>query len=273
MQLINDKFAIFGNPVKHSKSPYIYSLFASKAKIYNSNYIRILATQDNFKKKFFNFFKNGGLGANITSPFKENAYLLCDVLTKNSLQSKSVNTVKKQKNGLLLGHNTDGIGLINDLKKLNFINLDYNNVLIIGAGGASKGIISSLIDYGFKITITNRTFKKANELILQYNYNQIQAIPIDKLIYPDYTLIINATSSSMYGKIPKLKTSLITNKTCCYDLYYSKNDTSFILWCKSYGAKKCADGIGMLIQQAAHSFLMWHRVLPSVEDIVFNLYK
>ncbi|URJ31972.1 shikimate dehydrogenase [Blochmannia endosymbiont of Camponotus modoc] len=285
-----DSFAVFGNPIKHSKSAEIYALFAHEIGI-SKKYNLKLAVQDNFNYLLHNFFNLGGLGANITSPFKENAYFLCNQLTERAEKARSVNTIKKLKNGTLLGDNTDGIGFISDLKRINW--LDNNNqitshehedeepitnILLIGAGGAAKGILPILLTTitTCHINIVNRTFSRAQELTSYYQeigYKNISCLPLHKLRYDTnkYSLIINATTSNIHNTIPKIPYFLITPDTKCYDLFYTKQDTLFITWCKKNGSNYCSDGLGMLVGQAAHSFFLWHNTFPTIDPVINHL--
>ncbi|URJ28499.1 shikimate dehydrogenase [Blochmannia endosymbiont of Camponotus sp. C-046] len=279
-------FAVFGNPIKHSKSSEIYALFAHEIGI-SKEYKLILALHDNFHYLLHNFFKLGGLGANITSPFKENAYFLCNQLTERSKKARSVNTIKKLKNGTLLGDNTDGIGFISDLKRLNWIDNNNHitsqestttNILLIGAGGAAKGIVPMLLNTitTCHINIVNRTFARAQKLTSYYQeigYNNISCLPLYKLRYDTnkYSLIINATTSNIYNTIPKIPSVLVNPETKCYDLFYTKQDTLFITWCKKNGSNYCSDGLGMLVEQAAHSFFLWHNLFPTVDPVINHL--
>lgn len=285
-------FAVFGNPIKHSKSAIIYALFAKEIGILNKYDLNLILKEKDFNQILLDFFRLEGLGANITAPFKEHAFLLCNCLTDRARVSCSVNTIKKQYNGDLLGDNTDGIGFINDLKRLNWItNSDCTflitkeeetllssvvNILLIGAGGASKGIIPVLLDIPkCNLTIVNRTYDKAQMLTQFYykmKYKNIYCISLDQLFYENkqYNLIVNATTSSMYNDIPKIPPSIISSFTKCYDLFYQKKNTSFLIWCKKNGAKYCADGLGMLIEQAASSFYLWHNLFPTNVDFVHS---
>lgn len=280
-------FAIFGNPVEHSKSPKIYSLFANQIKI-SDKYDLKLASEKNFSTMLLNFFCKGGLGANITMPFKERALFLCDELTDRAMIANAVNTIKKRKDNTLLGDNTDGIGFMSDLKRLHWIhkdnsyinNNDYNspiiNILIIGAGGAAKGIISTLLNIkNCHVNIVNRTLSRAKQLVYYYHSigrQNISFIDLTKLSYTYnkvvYNLIINTTSSSINNNIPLISSSLITCTAKCYDLFYHSHSTSFITWCKKNGADYCSDGLGMLVEQAAHSFYLWHNVFPSTVPVL-----
>lgn len=277
-------FAVFGNPIKHSKSAEIYALFAKEMGILGKYDLELVSEQKNFDSILFNFFKLGGLGANITIPFKECAVLLCDQLTERAKISRSVNVIKKKCNGELLGDNTDGIGLINDLKRLRWVQekdsymykqLNENfllsprvlNILLIGSGGAAKGIIPELLIAvpNCVLHIVNRTYHKAQKLTQFYcnmGYKNIFCMSFDNLCH-QYDLVINATASSMYDMVPNISSCVIAPFTKCYDLFYQKEYTSFLQWCKLHGSKHCMDGLGMLVEQAAYSFYLWHNWFPT----------
>ncbi|RLA08779.1 MAG: shikimate dehydrogenase [Gammaproteobacteria bacterium] len=257
------KFAVIGNPIKHSLSPIIHQNFAKQFKI-KLEYQKILATDDNFKKIVTDFFKNGGVGLNITVPFKFIAFNLCDILSDRANMAGSVNTLYLDKNNKICGDNTDGAGLVNDLEQ----NLNYKiknkKILIYGAGGATAGIIYPILQNLPKnIDITNRTIKKAYDMAERFNkFGNIQAISIDKLNNNCYDLIINATSTGLSGETLPLTSGIIHNTTLCYDLAYSKKPTNFMLWADKNGANKTTDGKGMLKEQAAISFYIWHHKKP-----------
>ncbi|SNC58455.1 shikimate dehydrogenase [Sodalis endosymbiont of Henestaris halophilus] len=265
-----DIYAVFGNPINHSRSPRIHTLFAVEMGL-SHTYGRVLAPINDFEQTLLRFFDTGGLGANITLPFKERAFSLCDHLTTRGSLVGAVNTIKKLPDGSLLGDNTDGIGLISDLERLNLLSQN-SRVLLVGAGGAARGGILPLLTYGCKVVLTNRTFPRAQELVRFYHHaGDISALPLELLSAPDYDLIINATSAGMYGSIPQLPASIITPSVCCYDMFYQQKDTPFIAWSRRQGAVRCADGLGMLVGQAASSFLLWHGVLPSILPVLNTL--
>lgn len=265
-----ETYAVFGNPIKHSKSPQIHALFAGQTGIEHT-YGRVLAPYDTFEQSLRTFFAGGGKGANITMPFKERAFALCDQLTERASQAGAVNTVKKQDDGSLLGDNTDGIGLLMDLRRLQLVRPE-SRILLVGAGGAARGVILPLLSYGCSIMLTNRTFARAQELVSFYHHvGDITASPLDKLANPDFDLIINATTSGVHGEIPALAASLVTESVNCYDMYYQQGLTPFLQWCTRQGAKRYADGLGMLVAQAAYSFLLWHGVLPDIEPVLEQL--
>lgn len=260
-------FAVFGNPVSHSKSPYIHRLFAKQTGIVHS-YSRQCVPVDAFGPALAAFLAAGGRGANVTLPFKQAAYSLACELTERARAAGAVNTLKKLDNGRLLGDNTDGIGLLSDLQRLSLVRPN-DRVLIIGAGGAARGIVLPLLSFGCSVTITNRTMSRAEDVAQLFrSLGKIVVLDQQQLSGQYFDLIINATSSSITGDRPALPSSLITTKVCCYDLFYQSGLTPFLSWCQEYGAAHMADGLGMLVGQAAHSFLLWHGVLPEITPVI-----
>lgn len=273
------KFAVFGNPIKHSKSPLIHKLFAKQVGI-NKNfyYSKKLIPLNKFKNKVNEFFLNKGLGINVTLPFKKEAFFISDKLTKKAKISKSVNTLKFE-NGYLLGDNTDGIGLIKDLKRLNMVNIK-DKILIIGAGGAAQGIIPNLLSLSCDIFIINRTLENAINLSNLFNsYQNIKVLNFNNIEKYKFNLIINASSGSVLNDDKKILSNkiFIDEFTNCYDIsYVNKGITPFLNHCKIRKAKKISDGIGMLVFQAAYSFLLWNKILPDAIPIIKflnNIYK
>ncbi|MBC8944446.1 MULTISPECIES: shikimate dehydrogenase [Xenorhabdus] len=267
-----NNFAVFGNPIAHSKSPYIHRLFAEQTGI-EHQYGQILAPIEHFEQSLEQFFVQGGLGANITVPFKERAYEYAHKLTKRAKLSGAVNTLKIVEDNQILGDNTDGVGLLADLQRLNFIS-QGQHILIIGAGGAAKGVISPLLESGCKITITNRTFARAQAIADKFSVlGHIQAVDIKSLLSPDFDLVINATASGLSGNIPRISPSIFYNNSTCYDMYYQQGLTPFLDFAKRNNVSRLADGLGMLVGQAAHAFELWHGILPKVEPILTTLRK
>lgn len=266
-----DKYALFGNPVSHSLSPKIYSHFSKTFKI-NFSYSLVKAQRDDFEKEIMVFFNNDcSRGANITIPFKERVVNCCNHLTDRSKLTRTVNVIKKLKDNSLLGDNTDGVGLIYDLKKKNFIK-PKSIVLILGAGGAAKGIISSLlVDFGCSIFLLNRTIKRAELLVKMFKHlGDIRILEEGKIKHFErpFDLIINATSCSMNNIVPTFPSCFIDSNTYCYDLFYSDQDTSFLRFCKNNGAIQLSDGKGMLIAQAAYSYFFWYNMFPDISNTV-----
>jgi len=259
-------YAVFGNPINHSKSPEIHNFFLKKYN-FDGNYIRICASKKNFLNEISLFFRNGGKGANITLPFKEKVFPICNSITERARLAGSINTLKKFKNNNILGDNTDGVGFLSDLRFNKLIKKKFN-VLILGAGGAARGILYPLLNFGCKIDITNRTFIKAEFLSKKFKkFGNIQAISLENLRKNNYDLVINATSTSVFRASPLIPAHLISKKTIYYDMFYGKKYTHFMKFCKKNGAKKVFNGMGMLINQAAHAFFLWKKVFPETKEI------
>ncbi|AUH02407.1 shikimate dehydrogenase [Prodigiosinella confusarubida] len=260
-------FAVFGNPIAHSKSPRIHALFSEQTGI-ELAYERILAPVADFEKSLRDYFEAGAYGANITAPFKERACAEVDALSERASFAKAVNTIKKMDNGELYGDNTDGIGLLSDLKHRDLIQ-PQSRILLIGAGGATRGVIQPLLSHGCSLVLTNRTLSKATVLAEHFSsLGNIAAVSMHELNDCVFDLVINATSSGITGDIPALPASLISQDICCYDMFYLPEPTPFLKWCLQHGAQHCSDGLGMLIWQAAHAFQLWHGVMPNVVPVI-----
>lgn len=267
-----EKYAVFGNPIAHSKSPLIHQLFARQLNIHYP-YGRVLAPVDGFIPALEHFFAAGGEGANVTVPFKEQAFARADHLTERARAAGAVNTLKRLDDGTILGDNTDGIGLLSDLERRGLIQPGYR-VLLVGAGGAARGVILPLLDAGCAVTITNRTFSRARDLADAFTAKgQIQAVMADTLAGQSFDLIINATSSGIAGEVPAIPASLINPDVRCYDMFYQQGLTPFLHWCHEQGARHYADGLGMLVGQAAHAVLLWHGVMPEIAPVVASLQR
>ena len=266
------QFAVFGNPIGHSKSPRIHQLFAQNSGI-SLSYKTQLAPLDGFEAAISAFFAAGAKGANITLPFKEKAYAFCDELTERAASAGAVNTIKKLDDGRLLGDNTDGIGLLSDLQRLGMITAG-SRILLVGAGGAARGVILPLLSFGCELVITNRIYTRAKVLAdLFSGVGIIEVSELDKLTGNRFDLIIHATSSGVNGDIPPLCSTLITENTACYDMFYQSGLTPFLRWAVSHGATHYADGLGMLVGQAAHAFELWNGVMPDIESVMDELRK
>lgn len=260
----NFNYALFGNPVNYSQSPKIHSLFAKQTKLLHI-YKSINVPLDNFFPFMSDFFKKQGKGANITAPFKQKAYLFSDTLTERAKIAQSVNTLKKIDNQCILGDNTDGIGLFSDLMRLKYLKKEYS-ILILGSGGAVKGVLFSLLSFGCSIFILNRTISNAEKLVLQFNkYGNIQVFNKKLFIKKTFDLVINATSKYTKNIVDF---SFFSSKTFFYDMNYKKNETPFLDLCIKKGANFFSNGVGMLVFQAAHSFLLWHNIFPKTDYII-----
>lgn len=253
-------FAVFGNPIAQSKSPVIHQMFAKQVKV-NIEYTAILAPLGGFERSAQEFLSQPHhIGANVTMPFKHDAFAMCDVLTEEAKSAQAVNTLYKTSEGLL-GHNTDGLGLVQDLIRQQIV-LQAKRVLIIGAGGAAKGIVAPLFSQGIhSMHIINRNVKRAKELTDQYlalhpNW-KLSAGGFDSVKHDHYDVIINATSLSMTGQVPSLSNHIYKEANCIYDMVYLKEPTAFLTHAYKQGNRHLSDGLGMLVGQAAKSFELW----------------
>lgn len=262
-----DKYVVFGNPIAQSKSPLIHTLFARQT-AQQMVYTAELAPIDGFREAADNFFASGGRGCNITAPFKEDAYQYATQLTERAKLAGAVNTLKKLDDGVILGDNTDGEGLVQDLLQ-NQVELSGKRILLVGAGGAARGVILPLLaQKPEKLVITNRTLGKAEQLAELFSpYGKIEAVPLDALEQPDFDVIINSTSAGLTGQLPSISEQLITPSVTCYDMVYSSKITVFNQWAKELGAGKALDGLGMLVGQAAESFMLWRGIRPGAKQV------
>ncbi|QSX33717.1 shikimate dehydrogenase [Shewanella avicenniae] len=260
-----DRYAVFGNPIAHSKSPDIHQAFAKQTG-QQLSYERILAPVEAFEQTARSFFADvRAKGANVTVPFKEQAFAMCDTLSERAKLAGAVNTLIKLENGQLQGDNTDGLGLVSDL--LAYTVLEDKRVLLIGAGGAAKGCLLPLLEAGVaSIDIYNRTLVKAEQLAAVAPH-RCQAVTAAALAQ-GYDVIINSTSASLHGQLPEVPAHIIAEHTVCYDMMYGKAITLFNQWSLEQGAKASIDGLGMLVGQAAHSFNLWRGVMPDVAPVL-----
>ncbi|MCF7971054.1 MAG: shikimate dehydrogenase [Methylococcaceae bacterium] len=265
-----DQYAVFGSPIKHSKSPRIHQFFAEQTQ-QDLEYRAVLVPAEQFEQAVNDFFfQEGGRGINCTVPLKELAWAYADKKTARAELSKAVNTLALQEDGSILGDNTDGIGLVTDLQKNNAILLTGKKILILGAGGASRGIIGPIQDeLPETITIANRTVEKAQNLTTEFAHKgAINACRYADLAGLSFDLIINATSASLSNDLPPLVDGLLKEQACCYDLAYANEATAFVRWAREQGALKSLDGLGMLIEQAAEAFYLWRGVRPMSEELI-----
>ena len=261
-----DQYLVYGNPIAQSRSPDIHSIFAKENKI-SINYQKQLVEVGGFSEAVRHFISQGGKGANVTAPFKEDALQLSTILTERASLAGAVNTLTF-KGDEIYGDNTDGEGLVQDLLH-NGVTLKQSRILILGAGGAVRGVLLPILAQNPKaITIANRTISKAEALCQNFNDERLSACSFEETAQQDYDLIINATSASLSGDLPPVPAVIITNSVVCYDMVYSKDETPFLKWAKEHGALKIIDGLGMLVGQAAVSFSVWHKVTPDVQPVI-----
>ncbi|MDO4233363.1 MULTISPECIES: shikimate dehydrogenase [Pseudomonas] len=266
-----DHYVVFGNPIGHSKSPLIHRLFAEQTGE-QMDYSTLLTPLEDFIGYAREFFQHGR-GANITVPFKEDAFRLADTLSERAQRAGAVNTLSKLADGTLLGDNTDGAGLVRDLKVNAGLDLQGKRILLLGAGGAVRGALEPLLaEKPASLIIANRTVEKAEGLAELFNdLGPVSASGFDWLREP-VDVIINATSASLSGDVPPIAGSLIEpGKTFCYDMMYAKAPTAFCRWADEQGAAVAMDGLGMLVEQAAEAFFLWRGVRPESAPVLAEL--
>ncbi|MFB3090279.1 MAG: shikimate dehydrogenase [Gammaproteobacteria bacterium] len=268
-----DNYCVMGNPVAHSKSPQIHAAFAeqTRQKIF---YQAILVDEGKFKDSIKEFQRQGGKGLNITVPFKPDAWEASDQMSRRAERAVAVNTISFNDEGKITGDNTDGIGLIRDLTINHKLSIKDKNILILGAGGAARGILDPLFDeQADRVVIANRTVNRAQKLAdIFSDRGDISTCGFDELVSSNFDIVINATSASLQGDVPPLPEGLVNKNTCCYDMMYSAADTPFVAWAKAHGAGIALDGLGMLVEQAAESFFIWRGVRPET-GLVIDLVK
>ena len=258
-----DRYAVIGHPIAHSKSPIIHRLFAEQTGEPVS-YTAIDIPPEELEEQVTAFFAGGGRGLNVTVPHKQAVIPLLDKLTPRAKLAGAVNTIVRLDDGKLEGDNTDGVGLVTDLRDNLHIELTDASILILGAGGATRGIIPPLMEqHPAELMIANRTVDKAQALANAFaDLGNLNGRGFDELEDRNFHLIINATSAGLDGTVPPFPASLIAPDTVCYDLSYSMKETPFIAWARQSGCKHTYQGWGMLIEQAAESFHIWRNVRP-----------
>ncbi|MBC3766604.1 shikimate dehydrogenase [Neptunicella marina] len=261
-----DKYAVFGNPIVQSKSPLIHQQFASQTDQV-MEYSAILPEVDGFKDAIKLFIQSGAKGCNVTAPFKHDAYEIADELSVYAKMAGAVNTLSFI-DGQIVADNTDGRGLIADLKH-HKVELNNKRVLLIGAGGAARGVLLPLMDeQPSHLTIVNRTVSKAQQLADMLNSEaKVNAVGFDELGTQSFDVVINASSSGLSKQLPPVTANIFHNTSICYDMVYGAGQTTFNQWAVDNGVKRVIDGLGMLIEQAALSFQIWRGVKPATEQI------
>jgi shikimate dehydrogenase len=267
-----DRYAVFGNPIRHSKSPQIHAAFAEQTG-QNLSYRAQLVEIGQFDTAARAFFAGGGRGLNVTVPFKLDAYAFAGELSGRARRAGAVNTLALQEDGSVYGDNTDGVGLVRDMHDNLGWELDGRRVLILGAGGASRGILEPLLRrHPETLVIANRTVDRARELARAFaDLGHVAGCGFDELAGRRFGLVINATSASLSGELPPLPDDILSDDCCCYDLTYGAAPTPFMRWAAGRTAWAVADGLGMLVEQAAESFCIWRGVRPETRRVIAQL--
>jgi shikimate dehydrogenase len=261
---MSDRYALVGNPVAHSKSPQIHAAFAA-ATAQDLHYGLIEAPLDGFAQAVERFRTAGGKGLNVTLPFKQQAFELCERVSDRARLAGVANTLILDEG---FGDNTDGIGLVRDLAENLGHRLTKKSILVLGAGGAAQGVVGALLEAGVgRLVIANRTVSRAKALAQRFA--GASACGYEALAAESFDIVINATSAGLSGEAPPLPARLLTAKTLAYEMVYGR-DTPFLAAARAAGARAC-DGLGMLVEQAAESFFLWRGVRPATRPVLAKL--
>ena len=265
---MTDFYAVIGNPVAHSKSPLIHAEFARQTG-QDIRYEAILAPADAFAATVEGFRARGGKGLNVTVPFKLEACRISTRLTERAEAAEAVNTLAFNDSGIF-GDNTDGAGLLRDIVANLKFSLAGRRVLLMGAGGAARGVVLPLLEHEpHLLTVANRTRQKADALQQRFSrHGNIVSADYDDLNGTKFDLVINATSASLDGKLPALPSGIFSSASLAYDMMYGDGSTPFLQFAKQQGASHLADGVGMLVEQAAESFFLWRGLRPRTEPVI-----
>lgn len=269
-----DRYAVIGNPIAHSKSPQIHAAFAVQTG-QRMQYEALLAPLDGFRAAVAAFRHDGGRGLNVTVPFKLEAHALADALSPRAEAAGAVNTLSFDSEGIL-GDNTDGAGLVRDLLHNLGHPLGGTRVLLLGAGGAARGAVLPLLDERpARLVIANRTVARAGELVARFTphaiVTELSGCGFADLAGQQFDLVINATASSLSNEAPALPAGVYARHSLAYDMMYGRGDTAFMAAARAAGAARLADGLGMLVEQAAESFLLWRGVRPLTPPVLAAL--
>jgi shikimate dehydrogenase len=264
-----DQYGVIGHPVAHSWSPFIHGMFArqtGESVIYRLHDV----LPEDFRAYVLDFFSRGGRGLNVTVPHKVAAAELANELTPRAERAAAVNTLAVQRDNRLLGDNTDGAGLVHDLRDNLSVNLGGRRVLIVGAGGATRGVVAPLLVLRpAELVIANRTAERAQTFAADFkDIGAVRGCGFDELGEHSYDVVINATSASLAGEVPAIPASVIRPDSLCYDMAYSKGDTPFLRWSREQGCTRAIQGWGMLVEQAAESFQVWRGVRPQTAPVL-----
>jgi shikimate dehydrogenase len=269
-----DRYALVGHPVEHSRSPFIHTLFARQTG-QHLTYELLDASPAAFETAVRGFGAAGGRGLNVTVPHKEAAFALVDEASEAARTAGAVNTISIDRNRLR-GDNTDGVGFIRDVTVNQGQPLAGRSIILFGAGGAARGIVGPVLaEKPAKLVIANRSRQRALDLAAHFkNPSEIEVVEFDALAsLPAFDVLVNASSAGLKGEAAPFPGSLVRSDSFCYDMVYSRNDTPFVAWAREHGAQRTAQGWGMLVEQAAESFLIWRGVRPVTAPILKQLLR
>lgn len=269
----SNHFGVLGNPVAHSQSPRIHQLFARQFGI-KIEYDRIQVDAGGFAQAVSHFAAHGGTGLNVTLPYKVEAWKLCrrpgNHLSEPAQRAQAVNTLRFERGGAVFGDNTDGIGMVRDIERNLGVVIAGKNVLLLGAGGAVRGVLEPLLRrQPDGVTIANRTAPKARALAEQFGDTvAVVGCGDDQVGESVFDLIINGTAASLDGELPRLDPRCLGARSVVYDMMYARAPTVFMRWALAHGAGRVSDGLGMLVEQAAESFHLWHDKRPDTAPVL-----
>ena len=271
---MTDKYGVIGNPIAHSKSPQIHTLFAKQTH-QDISYEAIEAPLNGFEDKIHELIQKGFKGANVTVPFKFEAFNLCDELTKRAQLAGAVNTLTFKQNKIY-GDNTDGVGLVFDITQNLLIDINQKSLLLMGAGGAAYGVVLPLLEAGAIISVSNRTPEKAVKLANTFNALQlgkalIKAGDIAHFNNQAFDIVINATSAGLTDDLPIISINNFATNALAYDMMYSRETKFKTLVEESDKQIKFADGLGMLVEQAAEAFFIWRGIRPQTAHVIAQM--
>ena len=264
-----DQYAVMGNPIAHSKSPLIHAAFAKETN-QALTYTAILVEPGDFPQAVQAFRTAGGKGLNVTVPYKAEAYALADRHSTRATRAQAVNTLHFAEEGLIYGENTDGVGLLRDLTVNLGLSLTGIRILVLGAGGATRGILQPLLTAKPRLLfIANRTPTRAQTLATRFaDVGTVMGGGFDEITHEPFDLVLNATSASLQEEIPPLPSTLFAEGAWGYDLMYAATPTPFLRWATRHGAAHTADGLGMLVEQAAEAFFLWRGIRPTTTTVI-----
>ncbi len=263
-------YAVFGNPIKHSKSPVIHAAFAEQLGE-SLTYRAVRVELDDFEQQVSAFFSRGGGGLNITVPFKERAFALADESSDRAIRAGAANCLIPTETGGIKADNTDGVGLIRDMVANQGWQLAGRRVLVLGAGGAVRGVLAPLLaEAPASIVIANRTPEKAAALaqLFQGSRTAVSGTGLQEIAGSAFDLVINGTSASLEGEMPALPELALSDRCCCYDMMYGAEPTPFMRWSAGNMAWAVTDGLGMLVEQAAESYYLWRGRRPATTPVI-----
>ncbi|MGE0114668.1 MAG: shikimate dehydrogenase [Steroidobacteraceae bacterium] len=267
-----DRYAVIGYPVKHSRSPFIHAMFAKQTG-QQLSYQMLEVPPEYLATELPRFFAEGGKGLNVTVPHKQAVISMVEYRTPRAEFAGAINTIMILEDGKLMGDNTDGVGLLNDLNNNLKFALKDKRILMLGAGGAARGVLAPLLQqHPAELVIANRNVERAAALAKEFqSLGDLKGVSFSDVGTASFDLIINATSASLQGEMPGVPDVIVGVQTLCYDMAYGKDDTVFTHWAKQLGAAYAVQGWGMLVEQAAEAFFLWRGMRPDTMPVLVAL--